>query len=104
MNFETSRSSALNKLNSFIEKDILNYNSKRNFDFGIKNRNNVSCLSPYITHRLITEYETVKKVLLKQNKNISEKDLELFHLTDSSDEVLNILNSFHNKENFSPNF
>ena len=34
----------------------------------------------------------------------SEKDLELFHLTDSSDEVLNILNSFHNKENFSPNF
>ena len=65
MNFETSRSSALNKLNSFIENDILNYNSKRNFDFGIKNRNNVSCLSPYITHRLITEYETVKKVLLK---------------------------------------
>ena len=65
MNFETSRSSAFNKLNSFIENDILNYNSKRNFDFGIKNRNNVSCLSPYITHRLITEYETVKKVLLK---------------------------------------
>ncbi len=65
MNFETSRSSALNKLNSFIENDILNYNSKRNFDFGIKNRNNVSCLSPYITHRLITDYETVKKVLLK---------------------------------------
>ena len=65
MNFETSRSSALNKLNSFIENDILNYNSKRNFDFGIKNRNNVSCLSPYITHRLITEYEAVKKVLLK---------------------------------------
>ena len=65
MNFETSRLSVLNKLNSFIENDILNYNSKRNFDFGIKNRNNVSCLSPYITHRLITEYETVKKVLLK---------------------------------------
>ncbi len=65
MNFETSRLSVLNKLNSFIENDILNYNSKRNFDFGVKNRNNVSCLSPYITHRLISEYETIKKVLLK---------------------------------------
>ncbi len=49
-------------------------------------------------------FDWIKEVLLKQNKNISEKDLELFHLTDSSDEVLNILNSFHNKENFSPNF
>ena len=49
-------------------------------------------------------FDWIKKVLLKQNKNISEKDLELFHLTDSIDEVLNILNSFHNKENFSPNF
>lgn len=49
-------------------------------------------------------FDWIKEVLLKKNKNISEKDLELFHLTDSSDEVLNILNSFHNKENFSPNF
>ena len=65
MKFETSREGALETLNSFIEKDILNYNSKRNFDFGINNRKNVSCLSPYITHRLITEYETAKKVLSK---------------------------------------
>ena len=53
---------------------------------------------------LETVFDWIKEILLKQNKNISEKDLELFHLTDSSDEVLNILNSFHNKENFSPNF
>ena len=57
MQFKTSRSEALDKLNKFIESDISSYNSKRNFDFGVKNRNNVSCLSPYITHRLITEYE-----------------------------------------------
>ena len=49
-------------------------------------------------------FDWIKEILLNQNKNISEKDLELFHLTDSSEEVLNILNSFHNKENFSPNF
>ena len=65
MKFETSRSEALEKLNNFIDNDILNYNSKRNFDFGVKNRKNVSCLSPYLTHRLITEYETAKQVLKK---------------------------------------
>jgi len=65
MQFVTSRSKALDKLNKFIESDISNYNTKRNFDFGVTNRNNVSCLSPYITHRLITEYETTKLVLKK---------------------------------------
>ncbi len=65
MNFETSREGALNRLNYFIDNDILNYYSKRSYDYGVNNRKNVSCLSPYITHRLITEYETAKKVLSK---------------------------------------
>ncbi len=65
MQFVTSRFEALEKLNKFIENDISSYSTKRNFDFGIKKRNNVSCLSPYITHRLITEYETAKLVLKK---------------------------------------
>jgi len=65
MIFQTTRENALKQLNNFIEKDILNYNSKRNFDFGVKDRSNVSCLSPYLTHRIITEFETAKKVLTK---------------------------------------
>ncbi len=65
MQFITSRAEALDKLNKYIENDISIYNAKRNFDFGVNNRSNVSCLSPYITHRLITEYETVKIVLKK---------------------------------------
>ena len=65
MQFITSRSEALEKLSKYIESDISNYNAKRNFDFGVTNRRNVSCLSPYITHRLITEYETTKIVLKK---------------------------------------
>ncbi len=65
MQFVTSRSEALDKLNKFIDSNISNYNTKRNFDFGVTNRANVSCLSPYITHRLITEYETAKLVLKK---------------------------------------
>ena len=65
MQFITSRSEALDKLNKYLESDISNYNTKRNFDFGVTDRSNVSCLSPYITHRLITEYETTKLVLKK---------------------------------------
>ena len=65
MKFITSRSEALDKLRKYVESDISNYNAKRNFDFGVTNRSNVSCLSPYITHRLITEYETAKIVLKK---------------------------------------
>ena len=63
MIFETTRDGALKKLDNFIENEIINYNSKRNFDFGPKERKNVSCLSPYITHRLITEYETVERAI-----------------------------------------
>jgi len=65
MQFITSRSEALDKLNKYLESDISNYNTKRNFDFGVADRHNVSCLSPYIAHRLITEYETTKLVLKK---------------------------------------
>ena len=65
MQFVTSRSEALDKLNKYLESDVANYNTKRNFDFGVTNRHNVSCLSPYIAHRLITEYETTKLVLKK---------------------------------------
>ena len=38
MIFETTRDGALKKLDDFIENEIINYNSKRNFDFGPKER------------------------------------------------------------------
>ena len=59
MNFTTSRKEALDVLEYYIEKNISLYTAKRNFDFGPQNRKNISCLSPYITHRLISEYEAV---------------------------------------------
>ena len=65
MNFITSRKEALIVIEHYIKKDISDYTAQRNFDFGPKNRTNISCLSPYITHRLISEYEVVKKVLSK---------------------------------------
>ena len=65
MIFKTTREQALQDLENYVNKDIVNYSTERNFDFGPSKRNNVSCLSPYISHRLITEYEVAKKVLSK---------------------------------------
>lgn len=65
MIFKTTREEALQDLGNYINKEIVNYSTQRNFDFGPGKRKNVSCLSPYISHRLITEYEVVKKVLSK---------------------------------------
>ena len=65
MKFEISREGALKQLDAFINSELANYSFKRNFDLGPKDKSNVSCLSPYISHRLITEYEVAKLVLAK---------------------------------------
>ena len=65
MQVEISRDGALKKLDNFINAELPNYNFKRNFDLGPDDKSNVSCLSPYISHRLITEYEVAKIVLAK---------------------------------------
>lgn len=46
----------------------------------------------------------IKKVLLEGHGNISEIDLELFHIVDTADEVVEIINNFYNKHLLSPNF
>ena len=63
MNFQTSRASAIEKLDNFIEKNLSDYSKQRNFDYGPDKRSNVSCLSPYITHGIISELEVIDKSL-----------------------------------------
>ena len=46
----------------------------------------------------------IKKVLLEEHKNISEEDLDLFHIVDTAEEVVEIINTFYNKHLLSPNF
>ena len=70
MNFVTTRKEALDAMERYIENNISDYTAKRNFDFGPQNRKNISCLSPYITHRLISEYEVAKKTLDCLIKNV----------------------------------
>ena len=76
MNFKTSRPEALKILEEYIDKDISNYNLLRNFDLGPNDRKNISCLSPYITHRLISEFEVAKKVLSKRSYQKVEKYIQ----------------------------
>lgn len=46
----------------------------------------------------------VKSVLLETYGNIHATDLDLIHLVDNEDEVIEILNEFYNESELSPNF
>ena len=68
--------SAEQKLDSFLRKGIKNYTKSRNFDFGTENRGNVSGLSPFISHRLVLEYDVVRDSLALYPFSKIEKFIE----------------------------
>ena len=76
MIFEASRAKAINKLDYFVENNLAEYSRLRNFDFGQESRSNVSCLSPYITHGIISEKEIIKKSLNKFSFTKNEKFIQ----------------------------
>ena len=76
MLFEASRAKAIEKLNHFIENNLTDYSKLRNFDLGPEGRSNVSCLSPYITHGIISEKEIIKKSLDKFSFAKNEKFIQ----------------------------
>ena len=76
MLFEASRAKAIEKLNHFIENNLTDYSKLRNFDLGPEGRSNVSCLSPYITHGIISEKEIIKKSLNKFSFTKNEKFIQ----------------------------
>ena len=76
MLFEASRAKAVDKLNLFIENNLLEYSKLRNFDFGPDNRSNISCLSPYITHGVLNELEVIDRSLKKFSFVKNEKFIQ----------------------------
>ncbi len=76
MLFEASRAKAIEKLDHFIENNLTDYSKLRNFDLGPEGRSNVSCLSPYITHGIISEKEIIKKSLDKFSFAKNEKFIQ----------------------------
>ena len=76
MNFKPSRTFAFEKLDNFIDKNLIDYSKLRNFDYGPENRTNVSGLSPYISHGIINEIEIINKSLKKYSFVKNEKFIQ----------------------------
>ena len=76
MNFIPTRSYAINKLDDFIKNGLADYSKLRNYDYGPTKRNNISCLSPYVSHGVISEVELIKKSLSKYSFIKNEKFIQ----------------------------
>ncbi|MDC3091373.1 hypothetical protein OA848_03180, partial [Rickettsiales bacterium] len=64
------------ELENFLNKSVLNYSKFRNYDYGPSNRGNTSNLSKYISHRILNEYQIVKKTLNQFKLNNVEKFIQ----------------------------
>ena len=77
-----NREEALRRLDAFVPHAGRAYAAQRNFDRGPGRRDNVSLLSPYIRHRVLTEVEVVRSVLARHTLAAAEKFIsEIFWRT-----------------------
>ena len=67
---------ALEKARIFLSSSILEYAKKRNFDHGPSAHQNVSGLSKYISHRVLSEYELIREVLSLHKYQTVEKFIQ----------------------------
>ncbi|ROQ37040.1 DNA photolyase-like FAD binding protein [Frondihabitans sp. PhB188] len=70
--FIPTRSAGLDALDEFVPRAGSDYARDRNHDLGVS-RDNVSELSPYVRHRLVTEHEVVAAVLDRHSLRGAEK-------------------------------
>jgi deoxyribodipyrimidine photo-lyase len=68
-----TRAAALARLQAFLPRAGQHYEARRNHDLGLADRSNVSMLSPFIRHRLITEHEVLAAVLGRHSRAAAEK-------------------------------
>jgi deoxyribodipyrimidine photo-lyase len=73
LTFIPTRSAGLARLNDFVPRAGRIYADGRNADHGPDARSNVSVLSPYIRHRLVSEEEVVAAVLARHSGAVAEK-------------------------------
>ncbi|OAB56477.1 DNA photolyase FAD-binding protein [Leptolyngbya valderiana BDU 20041] len=73
---EASRQAALDRLSDFLPRAGRAYARERNHDPGPDERDNVSVLSPWVRHRLITEQEIVAAVLEQHSASAAEKFIQ----------------------------
>jgi len=76
MTLPPSRAAGLDALAAFVPAAGRRYAETRNFDRGPDARGNVSQLSPYLRHRLVTEAEVVAAVRREHSPAAAEKFLQ----------------------------
>jgi deoxyribodipyrimidine photo-lyase len=74
--FDPTRAAALAALDRFLPNAGRHYAEQRNFDLGPTHRDNISVLSPYIRHRIISEQEVVAAVLKAHSPAAAEKFIQ----------------------------
>ena len=63
-------------LQRFLDKGAASYEVCRNFDYGPANRNNVSQLSKFISHRVLFEYEVAHRALAQYSPAVVDKFIQ----------------------------
>ncbi|MBX9684909.1 MAG: deoxyribodipyrimidine photolyase [Hyphomicrobium sp.] len=71
-----SRAEGMERLAHFVARAGRTYAAERNYDLGPQQRANVSVLSPYVRHRLVTEDEVVRAVLGTHSLSAAEKFIQ----------------------------
>lgn len=71
--FTPTRAAGLQRLERFVARTGSHYASARNYDLGWDRRSNVSALSPWIRHRLVTEEDVLTRVLASQGLRQADK-------------------------------
>jgi deoxyribodipyrimidine photo-lyase len=71
--FTPTRAAGLARLDLFVDRAGDLYDRCRNYDLGPQQRANVSALSPWIRHRLITETEVLNAVLSRHGSEPAER-------------------------------
>jgi deoxyribodipyrimidine photo-lyase len=71
-----NRAAALARLHAFLPHAGRQYEARRNHDLGPADRGNVSMLSPFIRHRLITEQEVLAAVVKTHTTAAAEKFIQ----------------------------
>jgi len=61
---------------NFLSTKIKDYGALRNYDYGPQETNYVSKISPFISHRVLFEYQIIKDIKLKYKDNSVNKFIE----------------------------
>ena len=67
-----ARQAALGRLKEFVPYAGRSYALNRNFDLGPQRRSNISCLSPWLRHRVLLEDEVLSEVLCRHSPDAAE--------------------------------